>query len=149
MGNSASGPLGYDRFGQHYSSFLYQQTVRCPFLYPVTSSCGSFSVTSISGHCPRDIVLGARHILGLSERDSRQPVLAKSANNDRVETPSRDRDSNLWDLGTPAVDMFVTVHHTHYSPLQRGEVPLYSALHRFLIIRVTLHRWLHQGGRMK
>ena len=50
MGNSASGPPGYDRYEQHYSSFLYQQTVRYPFPYPVTSSCGSFSVISISGH---------------------------------------------------------------------------------------------------
>ena len=36
-----------------------------------------------------------------------------------------------------------------YSPLQRGEVPLYSRLHRFLIILVTLHRWQHRGGHVK
>ena len=36
-----------------------------------------------------------------------------------------------------------------YSLLQRGEVPLYSSQRRFPIIRVTLHRWQHQGGRVK
>ena len=36
-----------------------------------------------------------------------------------------------------------------YSPLQRGEVPLYSSLRRFPIIWVTLHRWQHQDGRVK
>ena len=33
-----------------------------------------------------------------------------------------------------------------YSPLQRGEVPLYSSLRQFPIILVTLHRWQHRGG---
>ena len=35
-----------------------------------------------------------------------------------------------------------------YSPLQRGEVPLYSSLCRFPIIPVTLHRCQHRGGRV-
>ena len=35
---------------------------------------------------------------------------------------------NLWSYGIT------------YSPLQRGEVPLYSSLRRFPIISVTLHR---------
>ena len=39
--------------------------------------------------------------------------------------------------------------HISYSPLQRGEVPLYSSLRRFPIIRVTLHRWQHRGGQVK
>ena len=37
----------------------------------------------------------------------------------------------------------------HYSPLQRGEVPLYSSLRRFPIIPLTLHRCQHRGGRVK
>ena len=36
-----------------------------------------------------------------------------------------------------------------YSPLQRGEVPLYSSLRRFPIIWVNLHRWQHRAGRVK
>ena len=36
-----------------------------------------------------------------------------------------------------------------YSPLQRGEVLLYSSLRRFPIILVTLHRWQHREGRVK
>ena len=37
----------------------------------------------------------------------------------------------------------------NYSPLQRGEVPLYSSLRRFPIIPVTLHRCQHRGGCVK
>ena len=36
-----------------------------------------------------------------------------------------------------------------YSPLQRGEVPLYFSLIRFPIILVTLQRWQHRGCRVK
>ena len=35
----------------------------------------------------------------LSERDSRPTVSPKPTNNDRVESPSRDNDSNLQDMG--------------------------------------------------
>ena len=66
------------------------------------------SVASISGHNHQR---QARS--GLSERDSRLPVLAKSANNDRVESPPPDHDSHLQDMGTPTVDMFAKVHCTN------------------------------------
>ena len=89
-GYSASEPLGHDRYRQHYS----QQTGRDPFTYPVTSSSGHFSVAQISGHRPQSQARSR-----LSECNSRPPVSAKSANNDRVESPPRDCNSNLRDMG--------------------------------------------------
>ena len=74
--------------------FLYQQTGRNPFPYLVTSSCGSFSLAPISGHHPQGQALSR-----LPERDSRPPVSAKSAYNDRVESPSRNCKPNLQDMG--------------------------------------------------
>ena len=50
--------------------------------------------------------LGQAHS-GLPERNSRPPVSAKLANNDRVESPPPDRDSNLQ--GNSTVVMFATV----------------------------------------
>ena len=44
LGLNAPGPPGFDRYGQHNSSFLYQQTRRNPFPILVTSSCGSLYV---------------------------------------------------------------------------------------------------------
>ena len=41
LGFSAPGPPGFDRYGQHYSSFLYQQTLRDPFPNLVASSSAS------------------------------------------------------------------------------------------------------------
>ena len=38
LGSSAPGPPDYESYGQHNSSFLYQQTRRDPFSLPVTSS---------------------------------------------------------------------------------------------------------------
>ena len=64
-------------------------------------------MASISGHRPQ----GQEHCR-LSERNSRRPVSAKSANNDRVESPPLDRDSSLWDMGTPGVD-FSSCHSPH------------------------------------
>ena len=49
----------------------------------------------------------------LSERDSRLPVMAKSANYDRVEPPPRNSEPNLREWATPIVDVFATVHNTH------------------------------------
>ena len=59
LGYSAMGPPSYDRYGQHYSSFLYQQTGRNPSPYPVTSSSGS-----VSSLQTQDIDIKARHIPG-------------------------------------------------------------------------------------
>ena len=51
LGYSAPRPTGYERYGQHYSSFLCEQTWKDPFPYPVTYSSGSFSRASNSRHC--------------------------------------------------------------------------------------------------
>ena len=50
---------------------------------------------------------------------------------------------------TPFKIKVYTDHNPLYSPLQRGEVPLYSSLRRFPIIPVTLHRWQHREGHVK
>ena len=63
-------------------------------------------MASNSGHCPQ----GQTHS-GLSECDSRPPVSAESANNDRVESPPLELDSNLRELQT--ADKFATVHNVH------------------------------------
>ena len=49
LGYSVTGPSSYDRYRQHYSSFLYQQTGHGQFLQAVTSSSGSVYVASNSG----------------------------------------------------------------------------------------------------
>ena len=64
--------------------------------------------------------LGQTHS-GLSKHYSRpqggpkgpECVLAKPAHNNRVESPPRNSDPDLRDVGTPTVDMFATVHNTH------------------------------------
>ena len=86
MGYSASGPPGHE----------YLVAGNDSFSFPVTSSSGHFSVATISGHSPH----GQAHSR-LSERASRPPVSAKSATNDRVDSPSQDHNSNLRDLGIP------------------------------------------------
>ena len=51
----------------------------------------------------------------LFERDSRPPISSKSADIDRVESPSRNRELNFLSLGdgrTPVVDMFATVSNS-------------------------------------
>ena len=50
LGFSVSGPPGFDCYGQHNSSFLYQQTRRVPFPFLVSSSSGSLYVATSSGH---------------------------------------------------------------------------------------------------
>ena len=55
LGYSAMGPPSYERFGQHYSSVLHQQTGRDPFPYPVLGLVWLQT---------RDIAIRTRHILG-------------------------------------------------------------------------------------
>ena len=100
---SVTGPPGYDRYGQHYSSFLYQQTGRDPFPHTVTSSSGSVYVASIPRHNSQGQARSR-----LSERDSRPPVTAKSANNNRVEPQPKNSKSNL-----PHSDSGHVCHNTH------------------------------------
>ena len=93
---------GYDRYRQHYSSFLYQQIGMDPFPYPVATSSGSFSVAS------QDIVLRARHILDCLN------VIADCVS--RKNEPLTTECIVIQIFGTwgaPAVDMFATVHNTH------------------------------------
>ena len=53
----------------------------------------------------------------LSKRDSGLPISAEPAHNNRVESPPRNNEPNLWDMGTSTVDMFATVHNTHLQRL--------------------------------
>ena len=48
LAHCVTGPPSYDRFGQHYSSVLYQQTARDLFPHPVTSSSGSVHIAANS-----------------------------------------------------------------------------------------------------
>ena len=50
LGFSFTRPPTYDRYRQHYSCSLYQQTEWNPFPYPVTSSSGSVPMATNSGH---------------------------------------------------------------------------------------------------
>ena len=90
----------YDRYRQHNSCSLYQQTGWDPFPYHVTSSSGS---VPISGHSHS----GQTHSR-LSKPDSGPPILVEPAHNNRVGSPPRNRD-----VGTPTVNMLATVHNTH------------------------------------
>ena len=65
------------------------------------SSSGSLYVAPSSG-----IVFRARR------KGCLNAYLDPLANNDRVESPSRDHSLNLRDLGAATVDMFATVYNT-------------------------------------
>ena len=56
--------------------------------------------------------LGQTHS-GLTKHDSEPPILAEPAHNKRVESPPRKSNPDLWDWGTPTMDMFATVHNMH------------------------------------
>ena len=63
----------------------------------VTSGSGAFYLVTSSEHS----CLSKTHPR-LSERDSRPPISSQSADIDRVESPSRNRESNFWSLGDPS-----------------------------------------------
>ena len=97
LGPGASGPPGDDRYGQFNSSFLYQQAWRDPVPHLVTSSGGAIYVVTSSEHsCP------SKTHSRLSEHDSRPPISSQSADTDKEESPSRNRESNFWSLGDPS-----------------------------------------------
>ena len=96
LGFSAPGPPGFDRYGQYNSSFLYQQTRRDPFPVIVMSSSGSFCVATSSDHSSQSQTHSR-----LFEHDSKPPIKAQSANNERVESPFRNCDSDIQGLGHP------------------------------------------------
>ena len=97
LGPSASGPPGDDLYGQFNSSFLYQQTRRDSVPHLVTSGSGAFYVVTSSEHsCP------SKTHPRLSERDSRPPISSQSADIDRVESPSQNRELNFQILGDPS-----------------------------------------------
>ena len=104
--HQATGPPSYDRYGQHRSSVLYQQTGWHPFPHPVMSrsSSGSVPMALNSGHSHH----GQAHSR-LSERDSRTPISAESEWSLHPEIMNRI--FGTW--GTPTVDMFATFHNTH------------------------------------
>ena len=85
LGFSAPGPPGFDRYGQHYSSFLYQQTRKDPFPNLVASISGSLYVAAGSGHSSQ-----SQTHTRMFKRDNRLPFQTKSANIDRVESSFRD-----------------------------------------------------------
>ena len=59
------------------------------------------------------------------------------------------KDTSIGTRKSLAVKVKTQYQLYYYSPLQRGEVPLYSSLRRYATIPVTLHRWQHQGGSVK
>ena len=96
LGSSAPGPLGYDRYGQFDSSFVYQQARRDPhpFSHLVTFDSRASPLVRGSGHNSP-----SKAYYRLSERDSRPPISSQSANIDRVVPPPRDREMYLQALG--------------------------------------------------
>ena len=90
LGPSTPGAPGYDHYGQFDSSFVYQQTRRGPFPHLATfDSQASLMIRGSEHNSP------SKTYSRLSERDSRPPILSKSANTDRVESPPRDREPHL------------------------------------------------------
>ena len=89
------------------------------------SSSGSFSVASISGHRTQRQAQS-----GLSKHNSRLPVSAKSPimTEWSLHPETVTRIFRTW--GTPAVDMFATVHNTHLlqSPIQEPRALAIDAL---------------------
>ena len=109
LGFSVPGLPGFDHYVQYNCRFFYQQTRRDPFSLLVASSSGSLDVDLLMWLQPQNIVLRAKHIPVVFDRVSRSLIHTKSANNNSVESPLQDHDSRL---GTPTVDMFVTVRNT-------------------------------------
>ena len=96
LGSNAPGPLGYDRYGQFDSSFVYQQARRDPhpFSHLVTFDSRASPLVRGSGHNSP-----SKAYYKLSERDSRPPISSQSANIDRVVPPPRDCEMYLQALG--------------------------------------------------
>ena len=96
LGPSASGTPGDDRYVQLNSSFLYQQARRDSLPHLVTSGSGAVYVVTSSEHsCP------SKTHPRMSERDSRPPISSQPADTDRVESPSRNHESNFLEFGEP------------------------------------------------
>ena len=67
-----------------------------PFPYPVTSSSGSVPMATNSRHShPGQTNSG----LSKHDRSSRPPISAEPAHNNRVGSPPRNSDPDLWDKG--------------------------------------------------
>ena len=110
LGYSASEPPGHDHYRQRYSGILYQQAGRDPsYVFPATSSSGDLFLWLQS----QDIVLRARHIPGclnvIAEHLSwsNQPLTTEWSLHPEIATGIFE----MW--GSPAADMFATVHNTH------------------------------------
>ena len=93
LGSNASGPPGYDRYGQFDSSFIYQQARRDPFPHLVTFDSRASPLVRGSEH-----ISPSKAYSRLSERDSRPPISSESANIDRVVPPPRYRETYLQAL---------------------------------------------------
>ena len=105
LGPSAPGPPGYDRYGQFYSSFVYQQARRDPFPHLVTFNSRTSPLVRGSEHNSP-----SKTYSRLSERDCRppnQPISTEWS----LHTKIVKRIFGLW--GTPKVDMFATVSNFH------------------------------------
>ena len=94
LGAGAPGLPGYDRYRQFDSSFVYQQTRRDPFPHLATFDSRASPLVRGSEHNSP-----SKTYSRLSERDSRPPISSESANTDRVESPSPDREPHLWISG--------------------------------------------------
>ena len=95
LGFSITGPpCSYDRFRQHHCCSLYQQTGWDLFPHHVTSGSGSVTMAANSKY---------RHpgqtYSGLSKCDSRPAISAELAHHNRVESPPRNSEPNIRDVG--------------------------------------------------
>ena len=107
LGLSAPGPPGFDRYGQYDSSFLYQKTRRNPFANLVAFSSGSLYVAASSGHSSQSQAPSR-----LFERDSGQPIQTHHPISTEWSLYSEILNQIFQFWGTPALDMFATVHNT-------------------------------------
>ena len=115
LGFSFTGLPTYDRCRQHYSCSLYQQTGGDPFPYPVMSSSGSVPMATNSRHrhWVRHIQ-GCLNVIGLADHLS----WPKPAINNRVESPPRNSDPYLQDVGNS------NIGHVCHNP-QHASSPVY------------------------
>ena len=117
--NSASGPPGYDHYGQYNSSFLYQQTGKGPLPLPVMSSSGSLYVASSSEHGLQS--QPCLNVIADCLSRPNQPITTEWSLHSEIVA----RIFHTW--GAPKVDMFATVNNTHL-PQFMSQIPEPQAL---------------------
>ena len=129
---SITGPPSYDHYRQYQCCSLYQQTGWDPFPRPVAAGTHSHSLLRLVVDLflwlqTQDTAIRARHIPGclnvIADRLSQpnQPITTESSLHQEIVKQI----FGMW--GTPAVDMFATVHNMHL-PQFMSPVPELRAL---------------------